>query len=314
MRGSIQAWGMHPSGRMRPIPLHFSTFPAGESYVRADAQERGLDLQESRFAVIRATIWDAEGLISTFMATDALRRLMADDAAIRLVCPYLPYARQDRACREGESFSLRVLASVINSMEYESVVTWDVHSAVAFSEIRRLHTIDANRLIPMSLTAEPGLVIASPDAGSRERARVIATARGLRCVDFSKSRDAESGAVTYAPEGPSYIGSNASTALSEPVSKVEQVLVVDDICDGGATFIALADAIRNRFGHGVDLRLWVTHGVFSRGIDTVDALAQKYSAIYTANCRPPVPQHTSFHLVKLDNWSRLGISENRSDD
>ena len=46
--------------------------------------------------------------------------------------------------------------------------------------------------------------------------------------------------------------------------KGQDCLIVDDICDGGSTFIGLAEALR---GHNAGrLFLAVSHGIFSRGI------------------------------------------------
>lgn len=45
--------------------------------------------------------------------------------------------------------------------------------------------------------------------------------------------------------------------------KGKRVLIVDDICDGGATFITLAKAL---LGQGAtEVHLFVSHGIFSKG-------------------------------------------------
>jgi ribose-phosphate pyrophosphokinase len=55
------------------------------------------------------------------------------------------------------------------------------------------------------------------------------------------------------------------------------VLVVDDLCDGGATFLALADALADVVA---DAGLYVSHGVFSKGLD---ALLGRYGRIITTD-------------------------------
>jgi ribose-phosphate pyrophosphokinase len=42
-------------------------------------------------------------------------------------------------------------------------------------------------------------------------------------------------------------------------------LIVDDICDGGATFVALARKLRE--AGAIEVSLFVTHGIFSKGKD-----------------------------------------------
>jgi phosphoribosylpyrophosphate synthetase len=44
----------------------------------------------------------------------------------------------------------------------------------------------------------------------------------------------------------------------------KRILIVDDICDGGATFVLLADQL---YANGAEeVNLFVTHGIFSKGL------------------------------------------------
>ena len=54
-------------------------------------------------------------------------------------------------------------------------------------------------------------------------------------------------------------------------------LVLDDICDGGRTFIELAKATS---GIQFDLQLAVTHGIFSKGREELN---KYYSKIHVLN-------------------------------
>ena len=47
----------------------------------------------------------------------------------------------------------------------------------------------------------------------------------------------------------------------------KRVLIVDDICDGGATFTSLAKVLKN--AGAVYIGLHVTHGIFSKGIQVL---------------------------------------------
>ncbi|HCW17254.1 MAG TPA: phosphoribosylpyrophosphate synthetase, partial [Achromobacter sp.] len=57
----------------------------------------------------------------------------------------------------------------------------------------------------------------------------------------------------------------------------QPVLVVDDICDGGRTFLELASALRDTTRQPV--YLYVTHGIFSKGLGELNA---RYAGIFTA--------------------------------
>jgi ribose-phosphate pyrophosphokinase len=68
--------------------------------------------------------------------------------------------------------------------------------------------------------------------------------------------------------------------MTEPLPKTGRYLVVDDICDGGGTFMGLANAIdlpKDQLG------LWVTHGIFS---GNAHLLRDHYRNIYTTDSHP----------------------------
>ena len=73
-----------------------------------------------------------------------------------------------------------------------------------------------------------------------------------------------------------------STITRYSCAKIEpsgRYLVMDDICDGGATFLKLREAIDSRVG----LDLYVTHGLFTKG---VDELYKGYKNIFCTNSCP----------------------------
>jgi ribose-phosphate pyrophosphokinase len=45
----------------------------------------------------------------------------------------------------------------------------------------------------------------------------------------------------------------------------KRVLIVDDLCDGGRTFIELAGVLRSRAA--ADIGLFVSHGLFTKDLD-----------------------------------------------
>jgi ribose-phosphate pyrophosphokinase len=76
------------------------------------------------------------------------------------------------------------------------------------------------------------------------------------------------------------------------------VLVVDDICDGGRTFVEFAKSLKARQS-GVSLALYVTHGIFSKGLDE---LKTYYDKIYTTNTI--ITDYTEKDL-NIFNWRAL---------
>jgi hypothetical protein len=66
---------------------------------------------------------------------------------------------------------------------------------------------------------------------------------------------------------------------SIPYLSTALYLVVDDLCDGGATFISVAKAA----GSNAALDLYITHGLFSKGLDE---LRKYYRAIWATDSCP----------------------------
>jgi len=47
----------------------------------------------------------------------------------------------------------------------------------------------------------------------------------------------------------------------------KDLIIIDDICDGGRTFIALSEELKKNGAR--DIYLYVTHGIFSNGFDSL---------------------------------------------
>lgn len=162
-----------------------------------------------------------------------------------LTIPYLMAARSDRVMMSGDAYGLQVVTDVLNRLEFAGVSILDPHSA------------ETKRLLPTSARIEPDFLLAGlradvlvlPDKGSRthaDRRRRILDADHL--VTCAKARDLSTGKLALAVENPE-------------IAVGKDVVIVDDICDGGATFIAIAEQLS-----GVrSLTLVVTHGIFSKG-------------------------------------------------
>jgi ribose-phosphate pyrophosphokinase len=68
--------------------------------------------------------------------------------------------------------------------------------------------------------------------------------------------------------------------------------VIDDLCDGGGTFIGIAQELR-KAGITQPLYLYVSHGIFSKGLEV---LFQHFDQIFTTNSFDQ-----AMYLARLDN-------------
>jgi ribose-phosphate pyrophosphokinase len=235
-------------------------FPTGESGVKIEDMGYYDFTNVNHFTI--NFIWEGDSsLIRLLLLVDAIRHYESK-APIHLVIPYFPYSRQDRRCHEGESHSLKVVANLINSCKFAMVTTQDAHSYVLEALIDNLVVVGQD-LCAIELS-DYDYVIA-PDAGAAKKVESVANkVSGGKFLTCHKKRE----------------GGTVSVKLEEGTSlKNKSVVVVDDLCDGGATFLAVAKAIREKYDPSV-LDLYVTHGFFTKGIDE---LSKQYDNIYTHN-------------------------------
>lgn len=202
-----------------------------------------------------------------------------------VVYPYLPYARQDRIIRVDEPFSLRTFARLLNSLESPRVVVFDPHSDVTAALVNNCKVMEQHKIalqvIPVTLRDDPDVLFVSPDAGALKKiAKLIPDTK--RTLTGVKQRNAD-GQIT----GTQVYGD------ADPKGRI--CVIVDDICDGGTTFINLAEVLLAKGAK--EVHLYVTHGIFSRGME---ALTGYISHIYTTDSFEQIP-HPSKHVAHI-NW------------
>lgn len=225
-----------------------STFPGGEKYIKL---EKGtLPLSATDATIVARIRPNKDSLEEVLLATDILRRLYKD-VNVHLDLGYLPYARQDRVCEVGESFSLKVFCGVINAQNYSTVTVTDCHSEVGLALLDNVVHIPQHKAISSITTLHNALVrcdaVIAPDAGAGKKAQAMADLYNKPLVQCIKQRTKD----------------GVTISIASPIYEYKNLIVVDDICDGGATFIALAEAIKHH--HTCNLALFVTHGIFSKG-------------------------------------------------
>ncbi len=214
------------------------------------------------FAKLRS--WDDVGKL--LVVADALR---TQGVSLYLFAPYFPGLRQDRNPDGLTPLTSRIYGRALSFVS-DIVTTVDHHSEAGLSAARdgagpmvRYRTIDPVLFLPDLITDAPTHVLI-PDAGAAVRSRAVANLFGARTLQAEKKRDFATGKLS---------------GFSVPVidDSVERILIPDDICDGGGTFLGLLAEIRKQTEAPVDL--YVTHGIFSKGIEPL----KQFDKIYTTN-------------------------------
>jgi ribose-phosphate pyrophosphokinase len=196
-----------------------------------------------------------------------------------LVIPYLMAARYDRLIQPGDSFDLEVVAALVNSCGFEKVIVFDVHSEVATRLIQHAEPMD-NRLLVMQYH-HPDAVLICPDAGAAKKVKNY-SAWNSNLVDIvycNKKRDLSTGRITL--------------EVTEPEKcKGRNCVIIDDICDGGATFLAIAEQVQP-----AHLTLIVTHGIFSKGFALLE---QRFDEIIVSDSYAFRYESSRVKMINID--------------
>lgn len=171
-----------------------------------------------------------------------------------LVLPFFPGARQDRLNDSGDYlFTAKTVANMVNARAFDRVVVADPHSDVVPALVDRCRVVKPHEIL--TIPAGKYAAVVAPDGGAEKRANGVAQLLGVPLVHAWKTRDVATGKI-------SGFGVQPMTFADVPPGAL--VLVVDDICDGGGTFLGLAKELDQL---GLRAHLYVTHGIFSQGTE-----------------------------------------------
>jgi len=144
---------------------------------------------------------------------------------------YMPYSRMDRE-NNFYSFNLKYVAEFINTMNFNRVIIYDAHSEVtpalinryiAKTNIFKLFSVFQNDHLSMLNTK-----VFFPDAGAQKRYEKTICYPALVGM---KSRDFATGNIT----GYKFFGN---------LQAGDDVVIIDDLCSKGGTFIAAAKGLK----------------------------------------------------------------------
>jgi ribose-phosphate pyrophosphokinase len=219
------------------VNVKYSRFPDGELYLVAGELDNEM--------VIISSVVDNDALVQLLLLIDA-----CEDSDLRLVIPYMGYARQDKQFQRGEPLSARAVARAI-SRGVSECITVNIHEP----EVLRYFGAPARNI---SLATDIGEyiktldlknpLILAPDDGALAFAGEVASVGGWDYDHLEKTR-LSGEQVTMAPK--------ALSAASRPV------VIVDDIISTGGT-IATAAGMLSAQG-ATDVYAACVHGVLTGG-------------------------------------------------
>lgn len=254
------------------IKYKISKFPDGQQTV--DLTEwKDLDYEDPVKIISRLNSFrDLELIIC---AVGAIRNIKPHKKLF-LNVPYFLGSRSDRKFVEGGvNYLKQVICPIINSLNFTCVIVMDPHSDVLEACLNNYEKISNDLVVKHSLSClswnylggfNPAII--SPDAGALKKIYDIAKSNNIETViTAGKIRDIKTGKIL-------------KTELPETNWEgITDALIIDDICDGGRTFIELAKAVRES-GFTGSLNLVVTHGIFSAGLKPLN---EHFDKIFTTN-------------------------------
>lgn len=242
-------------------------FPAGETFFKVKPEVVHLP----NYSVGHFTIeWYYENDAEIFEVANLLDYLLeAFDASVDVKCPYFPHARQDRYSGVGQPHSLKTMVKIFERFKDRATFyVQDIHNnaASAIMDVDPECDFIVNVCLPKNpLQPDNYDFVICPDTGALTRANLFANRYKLKVIVCEKTRDPSTGKL-----------SNPKVILDGESLEGKKLLIVDDICDGGGTFEMLGQELKKFSPARLDL--YVTHGIFSKGLEAMPSIDNFYAS------------------------------------
>lgn len=205
-----------------------------------------------------------------------------------LYMPYIPNARMDRTKHEDEVFTLKYFCEFINSLNFDTVFVLDAHSDVSTALLNNCACYNPKKYIDEVIAEiekdDSELVLYFPDAGASKRYADMFPK--YKYIYGNKVRTWETGEI---------VGTEIVNPFNVDLTD-KKILIIDDICSKGTTFVKSAEALQS-YNVG-DISLWITHceDTIFQGLIPDSELIKKVfttNSIHTGN-------HSKIKVFKLD--------------
>ncbi len=238
-------------------------FPGGEIHFKLDKKTCGL-ISRDRHIVLRPKLQSSDDLMLFIIVSDCIKKDFKNVEVVGMV-DYFPYMQADRNFGFGECFSLKTITNIFNNLPIDKFVLFDPHSDVTPSLLDNCVVVDNSNFIKWVLEQvnQTNLIILAPDSGAYKKifalCEKIKFKGQIECC--AKSRNHKTG---------------EKTIIVPKFDETKDVLMIDDICLAGGTFLGISGQIKNR------CYLAVSHGIFNNG---VEHLLDRFETIYTTDSR-----------------------------
>jgi ribose-phosphate pyrophosphokinase len=274
------------------IKFEISKFPDGQ---------QTLNITDSRYGVynddvvIKSRLNSFKDLEIIICANQALKNMGVKSTS--LYVPYFLGSRSDRQFQEGGvNYLKQVICPIINSQNFSRVIIKDPHSDVLEACLNNYEKKDNADLVMFALSkidnkndAQSRTAFISPDAGALKKIFDLAKEFGVtNVITASKVRDIKTGNIIR------------TELPTMDLDGIEQLIIIDDICDGGRTFIELAKVIKQQTDKPI--YLIVTHGIFSAGYTQLE---EYIDGIFTTDSVKKYEYDSYAHKVLKEDYLKV---------
>jgi len=271
------------------LPYKISKFPDGQQNITISSTA-ALSREP---IIIKSRLNNWLHLEIIVAAVAALREMEIGE--IRLEVPYIVGGRSDRKFEEGgNNYIKHIIAPVLNSLNLRFITTIDPHSDILEACLNNFKKKSNEELVKFAFSKigdfdarniDNHFTIISPDAGASKKIFKLAESIGFKgdIITCTKDRDKD--------------GKLSRTVVPFTLPDYQKsYIIIDDICDGGRTFINIAEELKVQLlkydsaiytKYPPKVYLIVTHGIFSAGFSK---LSEYFDGIYCTNSYSDLPK------------------------
>jgi len=263
------------------IKFELNRFPDGEVQVT--------ELEVDKFVEgmrLIAPIRNAEEL---FIFEQVMWLIHKKIHAVNIIIPYLMGARNDRNMAKGRCATLfsvlwGITCNLFKTLDTITFVTVHNEEAVGFW-FEEETTVKFVNPYPNFTTNEEQIVI-FPDAGAERRFKHLVNGPYLIAEKHRDINHEQSRIVSYELKNPN----------GYDLSKINKVIIVDDLIDGGFTFKLLSTEVHKMLiANDFIMELYATHFIQE---DSLLSLTEYYDEIFVCDTFRSLPEHKNIHKLK----------------
>ena len=242
---------------------------------------------------------DDKDIFSLICAADTIYR-WNKQAKIDLIMPYIPYSRMDRVKKSSSAFTLKSFANVVNSIvKPQYIKCLDAHSDVSLAlfDCYVYNYKPQIKFINEKYDKDTTLIV-YPDGNAAKKYKEYLSK--FKSISLLKDRDFESGQIAAS------IVADSTDLIKSDTTKFKNVVIVDDLCSKGGTFLRASENIRKLLElQDLNIDLVVAHCEYNIFNGQLLSEGSPFNGkVYTSNsilnddCKDPrIVIHEDFKLI-----------------